>query len=385
MSKFEITGQEIKKITDKFQQIRGMRASLAEKFISGKRPYLIFQTLGGGKVWSDVRTPEQCFYENMKYLDDSLAVVSDHLPVIEPWFGTGVYANMYGCPYVWRDGEAPAVHYKYLSLEELRGLKKPGWEKSDIAKLVLDTIKYIKARTGNNIPIIFTDPQSACDTATLITDASEVFTGCLLEPELVFNYMQGINDLLIEFSRVQAELIGDALVKPGHIMLCNDGLTGYSLSDDNLAVASPQVNETFNLVFDEQVGKAFGGVAIHSCGNWSQTMPLVKKIVPSCVAIDCALDKTCDPNPNEPEKVRDAFAGSGIHVHIRMTGETAKMLEIVRRALHQEIKYIIHPDFIDLPTAEQNYAELNFLLSAYYKTRARAAIATPKEVKMVTR
>ena len=354
------------KITDKYQNLRAEREIFAQKFLSGERPYMIFQT-PSGDVWGDIRTPGQSFEKNMEYIETSLCIPSEHLPILEPWFGTGVFANMYGCPYVFRDGQPPAVHYKYHTPDEIIGLPKPSWQNGEIAGLVLDTIKYFKEKTGDAIPIVWTDTQSASDTATLILDASEVFIACMLEPEVIMKFMQDINKLTIEFSQVQAEYIGNALIEPGHIMLSNTGFRGLSIADDNLAVASPSVNRDFNLALDEEIGRAFGGVAIHSCGQWTHTMPMLKKEVPSCVAIDCAVDISWDPNPNKPEEVRDAMAGTGIHVHARTSGETDKMLEDVKRLFHPDLKLIVHPNFIDFKTAQRNYGELDKLLKRLYK------------------
>jgi hypothetical protein len=352
-------------IVDRYQNQRGGKEDLARKFLSNERPFMIFQT-PDGNVWGDNRSPEQSFINNMEYIKDSLNIPSDHLPLLEPWFGTGVFANMYGCPYVWRNGEAPAVRYRYLSIDEIRGISKPKWQDSEIAQLVLDTIRYFKSKTGDYLPIVWTDTQSASDTASLVLDAVELFAGCLEEPEIIMKFMSEINDLIIEFSQVQAEQIGNALAKPGHIMLTNAGFKGMAIADDNLAVASPNVNCEFNLPLNEKIGKAMGGVAIHSCGTWTHTMPMLQEIVPSCVAIDFAVDKCWDPNPNQPEKVRDAMVGSSIHLHARTSGEINQMIDTVKRIFHPELKLIIHPQYIDLPTAQKNYETLDKLLSELY-------------------
>ncbi len=364
-TRYAIPNQVLTRTIDRYQAVRAERGRRANAFLNGQRPFLIFQT-PNANVWGDVRSAEQCFYENLTAVATFLEVPSDHLPILEPWFGTGVYANMYGCPYVWRDGEAPAVRYRYHSIAEVRNLKRPRWEDGEIAQLVLETIRYFKSKTGDAIPIVWTDTQSASDTATLVLDAAEVFASCLLEPETVARFMGDINRLIIEFSQVQADLIGDALVMPGHIMLSNAGLTGMSVSDDNLAVASPNVNRRFNLALDEEIGRAMGGVAIHSCGVWTHLMPMLRDVVPSCVAIDCAIDSTVDPCPNKPEEVRDALAGSSFAVHVRMTGETDAMLDCVRRVFHPRLKLIVHPAFVDLPTAERNYHELESLLTKLF-------------------
>ena len=359
-----------KKILSSYETARSDRSRKTEQFLSGERPYLIFQ-FPDAKIWEDIRTPEQCFNENLSHVRNSLLVPSDHLPVLEPWFGTGVYANMYGCDYVWRDGEAPAVYYKYHKLEEVKNIKKPRWQDSEIAALVLDTIRYFKSQTGEAIPIVWTDTQSASDTATLILDACEVLASCLTNPETVMQFMQSINQLIIEFSQVQTELIVKASIFPGHIFLSHALMNGLSVSDDNISVVSPRVNRQFNLPLDNAIGQAMGGVAIHSCGKWTQTMKLIKECAPTCLAIDCAVDKDVDPDPNDPEQVREAMQGSGIWLHVRMTGQTERVLATVKKLLHPDLKLVIHPSFIDLPTAERNYAELDSLIGEFYNKEKR--------------
>jgi len=353
------------KVTDDYQLVRAEREQICRDFAHGNRNYLIFQT-PSGNVWGDVRTSEQSFNENIDYIHKSLSIKSDHIPALEPWFGTGLFANIFGCPYVWREGESPAVRYKYHHMDEIVGIQKPDWRKSEIALLALDTIKYFKNKTGDAIPIVWTDTQSASDTATMILDASEVLVGCLLEPELMFDFMKLINDVTIEFSCVQAELIGDCLIKPGHLFLSSGSFSGMSISDDNLAVASPDVNKGFNLVLNNEIGKAMDGVAIHSCGDWTYTMPFIKELVPTCVAIDCGVDKVWDPNPCDPILVRDAFSGTGIYVHVRLTGETEIMVETIKKMLHPELKLIVHPMFIDSETADRNYRILDEMLADYF-------------------
>lgn len=355
----------VRKVVDRYQKVRAGREERIRQFGAGRRKYLIFQT-PEGNVWSDARTPPDCLERNLAYVEKSLDTPSDHLPFLEPWYGTGVYANMYGCEYVWRDGEAPAVHYRYHRVDEVVGLPQPRWEDSPIAQLVLETLRYFKSRVGDAVPMVWTDTQSASDTATLILDACEVFSACLLEPEKIEGFFRQINSLIIEFSRVQAEIIGEAGVSPGHIFLSGGEFRGMSISDDNLAVSSPAVNERFNLPLDEEIGRAMGGVAIHSCGNYAHTMAKIPALVPSCVAIDCAVDTTVDPNPNSPQAVRDALAGSGLAVHVRMTGQTDAMLAVVRQLLHPDLRLVVHPAWVDAATAERNYAVLDSLLSEFY-------------------
>ena len=56
------------------------------------------------------------------------------------------------------------------------------------------------------------------------------------------------------------------------------GGKGITISDDNLAVSSPKINKKFFLPTDDEIGEAFNGAVIHSCGNWTHSMPYLHKL-----------------------------------------------------------------------------------------------------------
>jgi len=354
------------KIIDEYQKLRSDREQKAQDFVNGKRSYLIYQASVKRELYTDSDSKEICFDRSINYISKCLQEKSDHVPAMQPWFGTGVYANMYGCKYIWRKGEAPATNYIYHSLNDIAGIKKPKWENSVIAQMVMDTIKYFKSKTGDSIPITWTDTQSAHDTATLVLDATEILMGCLTEPRLVINFMNDINDLIIEFSQAQADLIGDALIRPGHVMYSAKSFGGISISDDNLGVVSPQIAKDINLPLNEKVGKAMGGFAVHSCGTWTKIMKFIPQVSPSCMMVHCSLTKDWDTAPNKPEDVRDAMKGTGIPAHVRVPADTSRMLETVKRVIDPDLKLIVQPQYVDEETAERNYHELNNLLKDFY-------------------
>lgn len=226
--------------------------------------------------------------------------------------------------------------------------------------LVLDTIDVLKERTRGIIPIALTDTQSPFDTATLVLDTSEFFTACYTEEETVAELMDTITHLIVEFSREQARHIGERLVsRPGHVMPSLPGLKGITLSDDNLAVSSPAINERFSLRFDQLIAEQLGGVAIHSCGVWDRTM----KLLPGhgVMAVDCAVSPRVDPTPMTPRMVRDALAGSGIIVKARCGGTPEEIDEAIAALSGPDMRLILDIARIDeddasyARTAEANY------------------------------
>ena len=149
-------------------------------------------------------------------------------------------------------------------------------------------------------------------------------------------------------------------------MVSHPGWAGISISDDNLAVVSPDIGREFCLKYDQELADAFGGLAIHSCGKWQHLMPDVAKMR-NIRQIDCAIHTDSDPTPNDPEAVRDAFAGSDIAVKVRGPHNVEEWPGIFDRLVRRDLRLIVQlyrPE--NLKDAERNYNEIDHILQQLY-------------------
>jgi hypothetical protein len=198
-----------------------------------------------------------------------------------------------------------------------------------------------------------------------VVNVTEFLTACYTDPETVLHVMDLVTKLIIEFSRVQADRIGeDLLAKPGHIMPSSTAYQGISISDDNLAVSSPTINERIALPFDRQIAEAFDGVAIHSCGQWAHTMA---KLHPrdNVLMIDCALTTDPDPTPNKAVDVREALKGRKITTKVRLGSDMDRVLPILEQLFDPSLRLIVEIAY-DPEHAERNYKMVNDKLDALY-------------------
>ena len=362
---------DIKQLSDLYLQRREKRLAGIERFWAGETNYLVVQR-PAGHLWGECNSVEGVWLNNTRHLESWLGMPwSDELPHMQAWFGTGVYANAFGCEMLWRTGEAPDAYVRYHSIEEVRGLPMPDWRKSPVMGLVLDCIDVLKERTRGMIPIALTDTQSPFDTATLVLDTSEFFTACYTEEETVSELMGTIARLIVEFSAEQARNIGEGLVsRPGHVMPSLPSLSGITLSDDNLAVSSPVINERFSLRFNQYIAEQMGGVEIHSCGEWDKTMKLLRGR--GVTAVDCSVTRRCDPNPMTPQAVRSALAGTGIVVKARCSGMPDEMEQAIAALAGPDMRLILDIGRIDeddaayAKAAEANYKRAHELLARAY-------------------
>lgn len=356
---------EISQLLDNYQRRKAERGIKMDQFFQGQRKYLLIQR-PPSEMWGACNSIEQIYANNIRYVEQQLALDwTDELPYLEPWIGTGIYATAFGCDYKWRDDNAPDVHYRFHKIEEVRGIEKPDYRQSAVMQMALDCIDTFLERTCGGLPICLTDTQSPFDTASLILDAAVFLEACYNEPDTVHHFMQVVTDLIIEFSQVQQARIGESRVaKPGHIMPASPTYRGISLSDDNLSFCSPAMNAKIPLFYDQQIADAFGGLALHSCGVWDTTMKRLTELR-NIIMLDCAVSPDCDPNPNQPARVKKALHGSGIILKARIGGDLAASLRILEELVDPGTPLVVEFNY-DPPSAEKNYRALQDKLDSLF-------------------
>jgi hypothetical protein len=273
-------------------------------------------------------------------LKKGMAFEADVPNFLEPWYGIGTIAGAFGVDYIWNRGQAPAVRPKFKSAQEALDYNTIPVSQSSIGKHTLDMIDYFIEKTGGRLPMSLTDTQSPLNIACNIVDMSGIFFEMFDYPEAVKKLLHLLADLLVDFTNEQIRHIGRSLVWPGHgFPSCRD-FEGLGMSDDNALMISTEQYLEFAVGAVESAGKHFGGLAFHSCGNWSEKADMVKKM-PQLRMVDGAFSAATDPAPNPPEPFAEAFANTGISVNARIVGNPDTVADIVKRLWKQGMKLIV--------------------------------------------
>lgn len=238
---------------------------------------------------------------------------------IEPWHGVGVYANIFGCPVNWYDFDAPQTQPIIHSLDQLKTVRRPNILDAELPRMILETIHYFRDVTKDRLDIVLTDTQSPNDSASLIISTNEFFAANLVGVEHLAPFMDMLTDVMVEFSEMQFDAIGPIAVRPGHIMLSAPCLAGISISDDNMAVISKRAYTNAALPYNSRLGEHFNGIALHTCGDFHQNYEVVKQ-VKNLVLVDCHASGA-DPQPNNPRRLAEAFADTGIILKVGIGAE----------------------------------------------------------------
>jgi len=272
-------------------------------------------------------------------LKKSMEYPADIPNFLEPWYGIGVAASSFGIPYCWEPNQAPAVHPRFATAREaMNNLQGPVAE-SPVGRHVLEMIEYFLDSTNGNIPMSFTDTQSPLNIVSSYIMKTESFMYEMYDnPDDVKKLLNLVADLAADFLKKQQELIGDALVLPGHGFASSRAFPGVGFSDDNvLMISDDQYKEFAVPALQSAAGSKFP--VFHSCGNWSRRSNLIISI-PGISMADGAVGDLTDPDPNDGAVLGEAFAETGITLHARIVGSAEAVEKQIQKIWRPGLKLI---------------------------------------------
>lgn len=231
-----------------------------------------------------------------------------------------------------------------------------------ILRYTLETIEYFLSATKGRLPMSWCDIQAPINVAGGLVDINQLFLGFYEAPDQVRALLGAVTDELIKFTRRQTEVIGTALARPGHGFASSRAGTGIGLSTDNLVMVAPAMFEDFCVKDCSRIGEAFGGTAIHSCGDWGQWIEAVKTI-PNLTMVDGAFSPQTDPAHNKCEQFRDTLAGTGVVLHARIVGDEEEVLSRVRRLWKPGLKLIVGTHITDPAEQHRVYEAIHSICS----------------------
>ena len=312
-----------------------------DSFLKKPEGVAVWQRVRAGEVFRDgCRDRRESLRWQLGALVRTMDYLTDAPTYLEPWYGIGTTAAAFGADYEWFPGQSPAVKPRYQSVDEVPAELERAAGMIPVLGATLMTIEYFLEQTRGKVPMSWCDIQGPINAAGGLVDVSQLLAAFYEEPERVRSILATVSDELIRFTQQQSDLIGDLLARPGHGFASSRAGTGIGLSTDNLIMVSPAMFEEFCVTDCTRIGKAFGGAAIHSCGNWGKWIEVVKKI-PNLTMVDGAFSPQTDPAYNKCEEFRDALVGTGVILHARLVGDYDEVISHVRRLWKPGLRLIV--------------------------------------------
>ncbi|GHS95239.1 hypothetical protein FACS1894207_4450 [Bacteroidia bacterium] len=318
--------------------------SLLEKsgnFWNATSGVAVYRRVRAAEVFADgSRDMKRSLKLQLGCLQKSMTFKADIPNFLEPWYGIGTCAAAYGADYVWNEGQAPAVRHRFDTVAEALQYTPKSIAQTNIGKHTLEMIDYFMNQTRGKLPVCFTDAQSPLNVSTMIVKNGNLLMDTLIDPDSVRHFFDILADLTIEFVAEQKKIIGDCLANPGHGFASARNFEGYGQSDDNIVMLSNEQYIDCAVPSFEKVGLAYGGPVLHSCGDWSDKIPVLSHIQGLRMA-DGAFSLETDPNPNPATPFAEGFVHSDIVLNARIVGNVAIIEQTVRRLWRPGMKLIV--------------------------------------------
>jgi Uroporphyrinogen decarboxylase (URO-D) len=256
--------------------------SYAGPKIRGGRPVrsALFSTEGEDTVRERLLDPAKFLKAQLDEIEDQMSLQGDFVPCLCPAFGVINIPAAFGCEVVWHENNFPSV--KPLPLAppaKIYDLPHPALSSGETGR-ILEYTRYFIAKTAGRIPIRLTDIQGPLDSAALIMGHTEFFTAVKTHPWEIHHLLQTVTDFTIESAKAQRQAVrgsGAEFVPSLFQPWIPDGF-GISVSNDAGVMISAEEHDEFSVPYLNQISDAFGGLFVHSCGNWLHQIPSLAKV-----------------------------------------------------------------------------------------------------------
>ena len=139
---------------------------------------------------------------------------------------------------------------------------------SPMLKRQTEWIDVAQRKLGTDLPIWIADIQSPFSVAAQIVDHEELFIACYTNPKAVHHLCRMITDYSIEVMKTHLKQIENPGF-PGRNFPSISENIGICIADDTpLVMLSPEMYREFAMPYNVEIGKHFGGVHYHSCGDY---------------------------------------------------------------------------------------------------------------------
>ena len=294
--------------------------------------------------------PAKAFAHWEKEVAEHQGIQDDYVPIRPTYLGTGVFPSAFGSPVQWFENADPwAEAVITTNPSDVYDLQQPSI-RDGLLQRVLDLTQFMasqKTSAGTSPDWVrVTDVQGPLDVAYLVWHSEEFLIALLKHPKEATALMEMCTDLVIDFVKEQRRLVKSlgAEFVPMHYpsVWMPDGL-GVAVSDDCAALLSPKQYEKFALPYLNLVSDAFGGIVVHSCGNFTHNLKCLEK-VRNLRGIDFAVGE----QPVEP--IAERFSG--------------RCVLSVRLGLDKEKKFASIPEWVEhvvdtVPTCRGLYLSVN--------------------------
>lgn len=186
-------------------------------FTTANEGLLVYRRFRADGVFFDkCRSMEDSLKLQLGALTQSMRYKADVPNFLEPWYGIGYIAACFGADYLWKDEQSPCVKPMFEDAQSIVDADRTPIDQTPVGKRNLEMIEYFLEKTHGKLPVSFSDVQSPLNMLSYLLPIDDLFLQLAEDPDIVREAAFILTDLLIDYLKKQAQLIGGCLCKPGH-------------------------------------------------------------------------------------------------------------------------------------------------------------------------
>lgn len=225
----------------------------------------------------------------------------DLIPSIFPGLNHASIPSMFGADEI-RLGIETTSEKLIHSAEDIDRLPEPSIRAGSAAEYWVRAAETILAETEGRIGIHVCDMQGPFDVCAQLWSYDELILCAYEDPARYHRFLSLATEAFIMLWRAQQAVLGEVFV--GTHLFSHDWVpanVGATLSADGLVMCSPDFYREFMAPYITRVAEVFGGVTVHSCGNFLPVLrplcatPGVKGINASQLTISQLVEGGLDP------------------------------------------------------------------------------------------
>ncbi len=200
-------------------------------------------------------------------------IEDDYIPMLQPWFGVVGILEGLGGKVIWSKNDYPKIEPVLNSPADIIKLKKPDVKAGLLGK-ELEFTRYFQEKTNYQYPICLGEHMSPLEILFALMNTTNVIYAMMDEPKLIHDLLSMITETLCSFIAEQRKVaeeynLGFCIGSSGEYI--PDGY-GIWLSADSIVNLSPDLCEEFFVPYINEISDLYGGVYIHSCGNFEHVL-----------------------------------------------------------------------------------------------------------------
>ena len=253
-----------KRLADAYKRVPGAEIPIVEPGVRGPIP--------DGIDLEKLEDFERLLHDAAAWANGLAASDNDWPPMINTLCGVVFVAEAFGCEVIYGEGNVAWTKPVTMDVAGVWKIKPAKVGESPLIRRLSQWIDYAQRKLGTDVPMWTMDLQSPFSVAAHIVEPTELLAACITDPKAVHHLVQMVTDFSIEHMRQHlAEMEHPGY--PGRNFPSISENVGICIADDTpLIMLSPAMYREFSLPYNNQIGEAFGGVHVHSCGDYRHSI-----------------------------------------------------------------------------------------------------------------